>query len=85
MARVQVIQEAREHDNKEKHVLCFQWCLYIYDDGTSENGYRFIWRRPESWNMLASRGQARLPSIKRINALMEKAKLEGWGSNDGDL
>ena len=29
--------------------LCFQYCRYEYgdDDNTEENGYRFIWRRPD--------------------------------------
>lgn len=48
--RVQVIRQAMtgDPDIADEWKLCFQWCLYVYDDGTSENGYRFIWRRPTS-------------------------------------
>lgn len=60
--------------------LCFQWCLYVYDDGSTENGYRFIWRRPDG-TLQPARGQARLPSISVITSLMNDAIAQGWGSN----
>ena len=44
--RVQVIKEVKKDDGGPWK-LCLQWCLYVYDDGTSENGYRFIWRKPD--------------------------------------
>jgi len=85
-ARVQVIHEARLPGDKEREkdqwTLAFQWCLYVYDDGTSENGYRFIWRRPGG-NLQAARGQARIPSIQHAEALMQVAKDEGWGDLEG--
>jgi len=43
MARVQVINEAEhDFDDPKGWKLLFQWCLYVYDDGRSEKGYRFI-------------------------------------------
>ncbi len=87
MARVQVINEAAEDfGNPDGWILCFQWCLYVLDDGTSKNGYRFIWRRPkaEGGALQAARGQARIPSIKVAKQLMEKAKKDGWGNYDAD-
>lgn len=87
MARVQVIKEV-EHDfgNPDQWVLLLQWCLYIFDDGESQKGYRFIWRRPkaEGRSLQAARGQARIPSLKIAKALMKKAEQEGWGLFDGD-
>lgn len=83
--RVQVINEVRSGNptNTNNWELCFQWCLYVYDDGTSQNGYRFIWRRSDG-SLQPARGQARIPSIKRAMELMEIAKTEGWGDYDAD-
>lgn len=80
-ARVQVIREAVDGQEGDWR-LCFQWCRYIYDDGTMEEGYRFIWRRPDG-SLQAARGQARIPSIGTARMLMDKAGDEGWGKNEG--
>jgi hypothetical protein len=61
-----------------KWVLCFQWCSYNYGDGSQESGYRFIWKKPDG-KLQAARGQARLPSIKLAEEMLEQAKREGWG------
>ena len=74
--RVQVINEARLKDTDP--TVCFQWCQYVYDDGTSEHGYRFIWRNEEG-KLMAHRGQARIESMKDLEKLIAKAKKEGWG------
>ena len=64
--------------------LWFQWCEYCYDDGHSQMGYRFIWRRPDK-SLQAGRGQARLPSFVEIEKLLAKAKAAGWGHHtDGE-
>jgi hypothetical protein len=87
MARVQVIEEvAEDFEKPDEWVLWLQWCLYVYDDGSSENGYRFIWRRPKSdgGSLQAARGQARIPSLAVAKALMDKAEKAGWGSFDAD-
>src|SRR5690348_1148573 len=80
-ARVQVIQEAVDCSTADWK-LCFQWCRYIYGDGNMEQGYRFIWRRPDG-SLQAARGQARIPSIEVARKLMDKAIEEGWGKNEG--
>jgi hypothetical protein len=42
--------------------LCFQWVTYRYEDGSpAQDGYRFIWRRPDG-SLQPARGQARIPS-----------------------
>ncbi|MGD9638862.1 MAG: hypothetical protein AB7U85_07365 [Alphaproteobacteria bacterium] len=77
--RVQVIKETIESFNKKNDWrLCFQWCQYVYEDGGSEYGYRFIWRTPEN-KLQPARGQARLPSVETIQKLINTAKEEGWG------
>ncbi len=82
MARVQVINEVTNGEQGDWR-LCFQWCRYIYDDGSMEQGYRFIWRRPDG-SLQAARGQARLPSIEEAKNLMEAAIKEGWGGYSAD-
>lgn len=83
--RVQIINEVQTNDPQKTQdwELCFQWCLYVYDDGGSENGYRFIWRRPDG-SLQPARGQARIPSIPKAEELLEKARAAGWGNYDAD-
>jgi hypothetical protein len=76
MARVQIIREVTA-DEPNDWQLCFQWCEYIYDDDSTELGYRFIWRRPDG-SLQAARGQARIPDVNSINQLMELARVAGW-------
>lgn len=57
--------------------LCFQQCVYHYDDGTQDNGYRFIWRRPDG-SLQAARGQARIPDRTTLQTLLRQAHIEGW-------
>lgn len=80
-ARVQVIAEVIEGSSGYWR-LCFQWCRYIYADGTMQEGYRFIWRRPDG-SLQAARGQARIPSLKVARELMKRAEEAGWGANQG--
>lgn len=84
--RVQIIKEVATGDPKEtgNWELCFQWCLYVYDDGTNQHGYRYIWRRGTDGSLQPARGQARLPSINIARELMEKAVVAGWGNYDAD-
>lgn len=82
-ARVQVIHEAPTIDEeKGDWSLHLQWCLYVYEDGTSEHGYRYIWRRPDG-SLQPARGQARIPSIAEMEKLIRRAKKEGWGDLGG--
>jgi hypothetical protein len=57
--------------------LCFQRCTYNYDDGTTDDGFRFIWRRPNT-NLQAARGQARIPDAATLYKLINKAHAKGW-------
>jgi len=63
---------------KDDWALCLQWGKYVYDDGTEEKGYRFIWRKPNG-NLQPARGQARLPSLKVAGMLIQAAREAGWG------
>ncbi|MBN2468540.1 MAG: hypothetical protein JXD19_10355 [Deltaproteobacteria bacterium] len=81
-ARVQVIKETCTDYAKDQWNLYFQWCKYMYDDGTDENGYRFIWRRPDG-SLQPARGQARIPSVEAIEKLVAAAKKKGWGNHSG--
>lgn len=76
-ARVVVLNEAKTAKPSGWN-LCFQYCRYEYGDGTEENGYRFIWRKPNN-NLQGARGQARIPSTSDILHLTSIAISEGWG------
>ena len=80
-ARIQILEEVAT-DMGDSWKLCFQWCRYVYDNGALEQGYRFIWRRPDN-SLQAARGQARLPSIKVVQELICQAEANGWGKNQG--
>ena len=82
MANVDILREAKG-DPSGEWWLCFQWCRYVYDDGRTEHGYRFIWRRPNG-NLQAGRGQARIPSIDQALQLIEIARSEGWADYKGE-
>jgi hypothetical protein len=83
MAHVEILRETPNERTEGKWQLCFQWCRYVYDDGSTQQGYRFIWRRPNG-NLQAGRGQARIPSIEQAMALMRVAEAEGWGGFQGE-
>jgi len=78
--RVQILNEIVAHPEGDWR-LCFQRVRYIYDDGLMQEGYRFIWRRPDN-SLQAARGQARIPSLKIARLLMAEAENEGWGHYD---
>ena len=83
--RVQIRNEVKlstlRNEASPEWDLCFQLCRYIYDDDGMDEGYRFIWRRPNG-NLQAARGQARIPSIKIMNELANRAIKEGWGGHE---
>lgn len=78
--RVQVLDEVSTGE-EGKWRLCLQRCRYVYDDGELEDGYRFIWRRPDG-SLQGARGQARIPSLKIARLLMAEAERAGWGHFD---
>jgi hypothetical protein len=56
--------------------LWFQFGTYKYDDGSSEETYRFIWREPNG-NLQPARGQARIPSKQDLFELLALASSAG--------
>jgi len=75
--RVEIHQEVKLPGNKGWHI-CFQEVTYhYYDEGWSEYGYRFIWRRPGG-SLQPARGQARIPNRVTLERLLKKAKSAGW-------
>lgn len=79
-ARVIVLNETKLGNEGEWN-LCFQYCRYEYGDEnkTEENGYRFIWRKPDG-KLQGARGQARIPSTSDILYLVGVSIKEGWGN-----
>jgi hypothetical protein len=77
--RVVILNETKK-GNPGEWRLCFQYCRYEYEDGTEENGYRFIWQRPDG-TLQAARGQARIPSVADILLLVSEAIKGGWGNH----
>lgn len=81
-AYVEILHETK-HLMDSGWYLCFQHCKYNYDNGGIQEGYRFIWRRPDG-TLQAARGQARLPSISIILKMTSIALSEGWGNINGE-
>jgi len=75
MARFKILHEVTNGEVGNWH-LCFQWGIYLYDNGEAESGYRFIWRRPDG-TLQAARGQARIPSATDIFELIQLATQKG--------
>lgn len=82
-ARVIVLNETMIETSGDWH-LCFQYCRYEYGEGTEQNGYRFIWRKPKNKHLQGARGQARIPSTSILLKLVSQAIEEGWGHYMGD-
>jgi len=78
--RVIVLNETKKPGKNGEYILCFQYCRYEFQKGNEQNGYRFIWQSPKG-NLLASRGQARIPSVADILFLTSQAIYEGWGNH----
>lgn len=76
-SRVNIIKEVPKNINFPDWKLCFQWCEYVYEDGTNEFGYRFIWRDDIN-HLRPQRGQARIPSFMEMQILLDEARKDGW-------
>lgn len=76
-ARIQILNQVPQRLTPNVWNLCFQEAIYHYNDGTSEHGYRFIWRRPNN-SLQAARGQARLPDARTTDNLLNSARTMGW-------
>ena len=77
MARVEVHKEVPKQLNEGVWNLCFQKVTYYYNNGDKQDGYRFIWRRPDG-SLQAARGQARIESYEQMHELIDLAKKEGF-------
>ena len=77
MAYVKIHRQVPENVNTGEWTLYFQKVTYHYDDGSAQDGFRFIWRRPDG-SLQAARGQARIESYEQMMALINQAKKEGF-------
>lgn len=77
MARVKVHCEVSGNPIEGGWNLCFQKVTYYYDGGGSDEGYRFIWRRPDG-TLQAARGQARIESLSQMMNLVKLATEKGF-------
>ena len=81
MANVIIHRQVPENTNSGEWTLCFQKVTYHYDDGSTQDGYRFIWRRPDG-SLQAARGQARIETYEQMMGLIEQAKQAGFFDED---
>ena len=77
MAHVHVHKQVPENANSGEWTLYFQKVTYHYDDGSTQDGFRFIWRRPDG-SLQAARGQARIETYEQMMELIEQAKQSGF-------
>lgn len=77
---VSIKKEVPQRTSKDDDwTLHFQKVVYHYGDGTSEEGFRFIWRRPDG-SLQAARGQARIPGKNDLMSLIAQAEEQGFFS-----
>jgi hypothetical protein len=74
---VEIHNEVPKRRKRGSWELCFQNVTYHYADGTTDDGYRFIWRRPDN-TLQPARGQARIPNAAALDKLIKEAKSDGW-------
>ena len=77
MARVEIHKEVPKELKHGEWNLCFQKVTYHYDEGSTQDGFRFIWRRPDG-SLQAGRGQARIESYEQMVELIDLAKKDGF-------
>ena len=77
MAYVNIHRQDPENAKSGEWTLCFQKVTYHYDDGSTQDGFRFIWRRPDG-SLQAARGQARIETYEQMMALINLANEEGF-------
>ena len=76
MAYVKIHRQVPENAYSGGWTLCFQKVTYHYEDGGTQDGFRFIWRRPDG-SLQAARGQARIETYEQMMALINQAKEDG--------
>lgn len=77
MAYVKIHKEVPQGEYVGTWTLCFQKVTYHYDDGSTQDGFRFIWWRPDG-SLQAARGQARIESYEQMMDLIDMAKKDGF-------
>ena len=77
MALVKIHKQVPENTKSGEWTLCFQKVTYHYDDGGTQDGFRFIWRRPDG-SLQAARGQARIETYEQMMELIDQAKQSGF-------
>ena len=75
--RVVVFDRINDHDRANEWCLSFQRVRYVYENGDTEEGYRFIWIKPNG-NLQAARGQARIPRLSDAVRLIQQGMERGW-------
>ncbi len=80
MSRVRPLKETTIDPAGEAQ-LWLQWCRFESDEEI-QFGYRYIWKQ-STGELLASRGQTRIPNLEVVRRLLETAQLQGWGNRDG--
>ena len=81
MARIQVHNTVPREPAPNEWTLCFQQVTYHYDDDEPEDGFRFIWKRPNG-SLQPARGQARIPNAEWLHQILRDAESEGWFTAD---
>lgn len=77
MAYVKIHKQVPENVNTGDWTLCSQKVTYHYEDESTQDGFRFIWRRPDG-SLQTARGQARIETYEQMMALINQAKEEGF-------
>jgi hypothetical protein len=77
--RVVVFDEIRDERSRPgEWCLTFQHVRYLYETGETQDGFRFIWRRPDN-SLQPARGQARIPDLESALRLIHHAVERNWG------
>jgi hypothetical protein len=83
--RVVIREEIRQPQARDgEWCLAFQKVRYIYSDGSLEDGYRFIWYRPDG-SLQAARGQARIPSLAEALWFIQQGVERGWNADESTV
>lgn len=69
------VSEQLKRSEGEVDTLCLQQCIYQYDNGDSDEYFRFIRRGPDG-KYKAQRGQAGIPDLYIIDRLVLMMKKE---------
>lgn len=76
-SKIKILKEVPKTKIPNAWNLCFQKCIYTYDQKADEEGFRFIWK-DEKGNLRPQRGQARIPSNLELQNLLNEAMKDGW-------